>query len=401
MGDIYRSVTIKTLPNGRKKRYVSKVWYGKVRDAETGEWCQVQLGPMKDKAREMLAELMVDSRRGYLLPHTIQNDGLRTLSDWASEYRKQLAAKNDSASHIVDTIRQVELIIGELELTTLRRVDPDRVLTWLAGRREIRNDKGRPARRKGGFGVVTSNKYLQAFKSFCRWVARKEKIANPMDGVTRLNPEVDLQHVRRTLSPAEFDRFLATTAAGKTYLGLTGTERARLYTLAAMTGLRAKELQSLTPQHFDLQHGIVEVEAASSKRKRLDRIFLQESLVRSLRDWLPKLSADKPLWPGRWRENNQAVKFIRFDLKAAGIPYRDGRGRVFDFHALRSQFGTDLAREGVALALAQKLLRHSTPLLTAKFYSRFGDEDLRNAMEKLPASRAAFIREQPKKKRRK
>jgi hypothetical protein len=38
---------------------------------------------------------------------------------------------------------------------------------------------------------------------------------------------------------------------------------------------------------------------------------------------------------------------IRLDLEAAGIPYTDERGRVYNFHTLRHQFLSDLAAEGV------------------------------------------------------
>mgnify|MGYP002623686517 CR=1 FL=1 len=52
--------------------------------------------------------------------------------------------------------------------------------------------------------------------------------------------------------------------------------------------------------------------------------------------------------------------------------------------ALRSTFATALARSGVALQLAQRLLRHSTPVLTANVYTVLGRDDDRKAIEKLP-----------------
>ena len=83
---------------------------------------------------------------------------------------------------------------------------------------------------------------------------------------------------------------------------------------------------------------------------------------------------------------------IRVDLKAAGIPYKDGMGRVFDFHALRGQFVTSLALVGVSLVKSQKLARHSTPNLTANVYTKLDLDDLRVEVEKLPPPPSAVKR---------
>ena len=75
---------------------------------------------------------------------------------------------------------------------------------------------------------------------------------------------------------------------------------------------------------------------------------------------------------------------LREDLAAASIPYETSEG-VFDFHALRGQFATALARAGVPLTDAQKLLRHSSPLLTANFYTHLSTAELAAQLGKLPA----------------
>ena len=80
----------------------------------------------------------------------------------------------------------------------------------------------------------------------------------------------------------------------------------------------------------------------------------------------------------------RAAVMLRADLAAADIPYEDDAGRVVDLHSLRVTFATNLARGGVALQLAQRLLRHSTPVLTANAYTVLGRDDDRKAIEKLP-----------------
>jgi integrase len=76
---------------------------------------------------------------------------------------------------------------------------------------------------------------------------------------------------------------------------------------------------------------------------------------------------------------------LRADLATAELPYEDAGGRVFDFHALRGQFVTALARAGVQLVRAQKLARHSTPNLTANSYTHLALADMREDVERLAA----------------
>ena len=76
---------------------------------------------------------------------------------------------------------------------------------------------------------------------------------------------------------------------------------------------------------------------------------------------------------------------LRRDLSVAGIPYRDECGQVRGFHSLRKTFGTRLARYGVPLVMAQRLLDHSDPKLTANLYTGIVLEDKAAAAAKLPA----------------
>jgi integrase len=57
------------------------------------------------------------------------------------------------------------------------------------------------------------------------------------------------------------------------------------------------------------------------------------------------------------------------DLKAAGIPKRDDRGRTVDVHAMRTTFGTFLSTTGTAPRTAQAAMRHSDIKLTMGVYT--------------------------------
>jgi hypothetical protein len=53
-------------------------------------------------------------------------------------------------------------------------------------------------------------------------------------------------------------------------------------------------------------------------------------------------------------------RILDLDLKMAGIPKRDDRGRTLDVHALRTTFGTLLSKGGVSLRTAQAAMRTAT-----------------------------------------
>ena len=77
---------------------------------------------------------------------------------------------------------------------------------------------------------------------------------------------------------------------------------------------------------------------------------------------------------------------LKVDLAAAGIPYRDPAGLVFDFHSLRCQCATLADQAGVSPRVAQKLMRHSTLELTGR-YTRPRMHDVEGAIGALPSLR--------------
>jgi integrase len=174
------------------------------------------------------------------------------------------------------------------------------------------------------------------------------------------------------------------------------------YLVAASTGLRAGELHSLTDASFDLDDTppTVTVEAGDSKHKERDLVPLRADLVPLLRSWL----RPGPLWPGTWHK--KAAKMIYRDLGVARAAWikeaeddpaerkareqsdflceRDRDGLVFDFHGLRGQFVTSLARAGVHPRTAQKLARHKTLALTMQNYTHTDLADMATALTALP-----------------
>lgn len=122
------------------------------------------------------------------------------------------------------------------------------------------------------------------------------------------------------------------------------------------------------------------------KHRRRDVLPLRGDVAAAACEYLSaggRASRPGRLWPRSWYR--ASAKMLRIDLKAAGIPYQTDDGQVFDFHALRHQFISNLARAGVHPKVAQALARHSTITLTLDRYTHVDLTDLTNALDRLPA----------------
>jgi hypothetical protein len=94
------------------------------------------------------------------------------------------------------------------------------------------------------------------------------------------------------------------------------------------------------------------------------------------------------------------LRILNRDLKAAGIPKKESRGRTIDIHALRHTFGTMLSAAGVRPRTAQEAMRHSTLDLTMNVYTHPALLDVAGAVESLPSFTIGGGRRRPSNPRR-
>jgi integrase len=187
-----------------------------------------------------------------------------------------------------------------------------------------------------------------------------------------------------------------------------GRERALIYKVLVLTGLRKGELASLTigQLHLDGPTPCVELAAGDEKNRLGSQIALRSDLVADLASWIagmkergrrqtggqdeqvclrmtavPNLASETPLFT----VPAGLIRILDRDLAAAGIAKRDERGRTLDVHALRHSFGTLLSVGGVAPRTAQAAMRHSSINLTMNTYTDPKLLDVAGALESLPA----------------
>jgi integrase len=281
---------------------------------------------------------------------------------------------DNSPKHCVVTMARVNRIVAGCCFKMLADIQSESVQTFL---RSLRKSKDISPR--------TYNHYIQAMDSFCNWcVMTKRVLANPLLGLERLNTEVDIRRKRRALSADEVGQLIASARSSKKKINrVDGKQRARIYFLAYMTGLRKSELASLSPKsfHLDGERPTVTVEAVHSKHRRRDVLPLHSELVAELRGWFVGLATCDKLFPDLAGKNTAVM--VKHDLEKIGIPYRNDEG-VADFHAAgRHTHITELVRSGASLPEVKELARHSDIKMTMK-YTHIGLDDQARAISNLP-----------------
>jgi integrase len=179
------------------------------------------------------------------------------------------------------------------------------------------------------------------------------------------------------------------------------------FLFACFTGLRAGELLALTYKDIDFRDNMINVNKSvkyltvegdykpllseaktESSVRRVPilteiRPMLQEHISQARqRNRIFSFNGDFLLFPsatGTYRETNNFRQAYQRLCDKLGI--EEGR----TIHSLRHTFCTILARQGVSLLDASRLMGHSNVNITAKVYSHINDTDKKNAVQKLAA----------------
>jgi integrase len=303
-------------------------------------------------------------------------------------------------------------LLGSLRATRVRDVKPIDIARF------------RAERVRGGASHRTANCDVSAISAMLRWAAVMGLIhENPLRSMPRLpTTEAHLRRVRRALSDAEIAAFLkaadeddAECAARKSAArtiehhtrGRNYAKRHRmprvpqrhLWQALIETGARWGELTHATWNDLDVERRALTLRAETTKSGRTRVVPLRGELVAELlrlrvvhRRVRRKVvqAGDRILLTPDGADHDRATtgmrRLFRRVLERAGIDRKDARGRVIDMHALRHTAASRMARNGVPLVIAQKVLGHASPDMTARVYTHLEVDDLREAVEYAPSS---------------
>ena len=377
-------------------------------------------------ARRVLADLESRAERvkaGILTPAEDRlGDFLHTpLADHIAAYLTHLRAAGAGDAHRSEVRRTLDRVFTDCSCSTLSHLISARgsIVSWL------------DARTQEGMSARARNSYRNAVVAFGNWLSDSTRgnrlTSSPVAKLPKASEKADPRRQRRALTEDELGQLIAvavrrplddtlTIRRGKrkgertadvrpevqVRLELVGRERGLIYKTLVLTGLRKNELKTLTVGQLDLTPGsaFLQLDAADEKNGEGNAVTIRDDLAADLRSWL----ADKLAALQREaRETGAAIPMrlppdtlvftvpaglrliLDRDMKAAGIPKRDDRGRTVDVHALRHTFGTLLSKTGTTPRVAKEAMRHSDIKLTMNVYTDPRLLDVRGAVDRLPA----------------
>jgi len=385
---------------GQKVKTDSKKWWGRYVDAD-GVERRVPLAVDKKIAQRMLNELVEQAEQGRN-GNSFADAAKLPIELHLEGFEEHLVAKGNTALHVQQTVKRVEIYVSTMKRRTIDKIDPASVEEFIARLRKEQN-----------LSLQTCNHYIRAIKTFCNWLVKRDKLLrHPLLSVSLFNAEADQRHCRRPLDATEFQYLLRAAEAGPPVEGMSGEDRFMFYVLAAWTGFRKGELGSVTLRHFKLdgEYPTLMINAAYSKRRREDVQFLHPDVVALFQEWVTKKNpkADDILFPVSAKTcgtERKTAKMVERDLASARevwinesnsdaerefreesdyLKYVNSHGKFADFHGLRHTFITNLGRANVSPKTAQLLARHSDIKLTMQIYTHVAPVEQAAAIRALP-----------------
>ena len=314
-------------------------------------------------------------RRGIIDPKSdgyAANEG-RPLSEHLDAWKAYLLGKGSTVRHANEGHARVLNLMAKAKVDRLSDLTLSRLQAALA------------TLKASGLSLRTVHHYTRLAKNFTRWAWHDGRTREDMLAHLRTpdNVDTDRRRERRILTVDELVRVMGAAERGQMVRTLAGSDRAMLYLIATGTGYRSGELQSLTPESFDLEGACptITVQVVNSKRRRRDVQPIQTALASTLKPWLVTKPEGQRIFPvSRWA----ILEALKPDLISVGIEYETEEGFA-DFHAFRHDYITALAKSNASVKVVQSLARHSTPTLTLGVYSHIGLFDQSAALDALPA----------------
>ncbi len=345
----------------------------------------------KEIARAREAEV---SRRKHGITNAADDQynhqGSRPINNHVDEYIGHCNHVGMSECTVGMKIKHINEMINYTKANRLADVESNSVGNYLQNLKE----SGKSAR--------TVNHYRSDINAFVNWCVKKGRIRNnPIASIPKLNEQEDRRRIRRALTNEELTYFLkAVSQIDKNNTDLY-PPRYPIYFLAAMTGLRRKELKQLTWKDVDFDKSSITINAQISKAKREDILPLHKQVLDTLSEIKPvSLNTNSKIFQNiptietfykdltrarrSWiNESANATEKLERE-KSDFLRKKDSTGKVVDLHAMRTTLGTNLALEGIAPQIAQKIMRHSDYRTTLSHYTILGLADTSKAINSLP-----------------
>ncbi|UCE64310.1 MAG: tyrosine-type recombinase/integrase [Nitrospirota bacterium] len=218
-----------------------------------------------------------------------------------------------------------------------------------------------------GYSNAYCNRHLQLIKSSINVginIMEIIDIANPAVGV----PLFEEQGKDRCLNSEELARLIPV-------LIQADNQPARAIRFLLATGLRLSECLNCRWDHIDMENKIMFIPASSGKSKKHDSIPINEAAAQVLDE------CDRST-PYPFANITTKLPYISIKKRFKSLMRQaDINDNDVTAHCLRRTAASIAINSGRTLAEVQKLLRHSSPIVTEKYYSRLDIRTLQNASD--------------------
>ncbi len=312
-------------------------------------------------------------REGVIDPRT---DGYTAadrapIQDHIEAYLEHCKQSDHAKRHLQGRRAQLMGLLKDSQVTRLADVTPELLQHRLKALRGSRSPR-------------TCNDHRAAWVAFFNWCVKTSRIPeNPLSIVPKMNEHLDRKRERRALNDDEIHRLIHVTQdideQNEAQYGPRWTPRSIIYLVAVLTGLRRGEIKKLTWGDVDLEAYSITIRVGVGKAKREDVIPIHPQAAEALASL--KSAQLKPT--DHVFKTMPSFQTVQKDFGRAGITRKDEAGRIVDFHALRTTFGTNLAQQSVPPQHAQRLMRHADYRTTQNHYTKLEVTDTRKAVKRL------------------
>jgi integrase len=322
----------------------------------------------KDVAAHILGEALSAAERVRAgMVQADPREAKRPIKEHVAAYLGDLARRGRDSMYRYTIGKRLEAAAFAQDWTCLRDCTLRSISSYLGDLA----DEGKTAK--------TVNGHRADLSAFFAWLVRRGCMeANPCDRVAKSAESRD--RTRRALSLSEC----------RALMDAAPEDRRLCYHVLLYTGLRRAEAAAICwgHIHLDVANPHIELPGSITKSGRPESVPLVPDVAEALR-----ARAGKPREPAF--ASIPSMDEFRADLKAAGIPEEDERGRKVVLHSLRHSLATMLAQSQVPPAVAMKVMRHRDIRLTLQAYTDDSMLPVAAAMATLPSvsSAAANSRE--------
>ena len=350
------------------------VWWVKykVRGVTYRESTEVKGRANRGAAKMAEGDILADAALRTVGRNTFRTTRATPLLDLVEEYRKELVRRGRTEHHARQTVNRIGRLVEGAE--SVAELTPERIRKALVRVTEQGDTRElAPKDRATTLSAKSANDYRASLSSLFAWLVKTERWdRNPVVCVERVRGHGPGK-ARVALTPEQLFALLASDLPAR---------RRACYLLAATTGLRRSELRALRWKMLDLPGAMLTLPAKHAKNRKPVVLPLREDAVAALEAIKGDALGEAEIF-----KTVPETRTFFLDLVRAGVlksvEAHETADGVLDFHGLRVTFATLLARADVSLQQAQKLMRHSTPVLTANVYTKLELHDGRAAVAKI------------------